>query len=112
MNTMTIDEIKGYPRLVFLLTDGGINDVTKVLKFIKGHTQYSRVSTIGIGNGCSKDLIENSAKMGKGYSAIISDLEEPASKIISLLENSLTPIIVDLKITFDKDKVESISPNP
>ena len=54
---MTIDEIKGYPRLVFLLTDGAVSNVTSVLKFIKAHTQYTRVSSIGIGNGCSRDLI-------------------------------------------------------
>lgn len=56
-NIMTIDEIKGYPRLVFLLTDGAVSNVTSVLKFIKAHTQYTRVSSIGIGNGCSRDLI-------------------------------------------------------
>ena len=54
---MTLDEIKGYPRLVFMLTDGAVGYVTLVVKFIKAHTQYSRISSIGIGNGCSRDLI-------------------------------------------------------
>jgi von Willebrand factor A domain-containing protein 5 len=70
---MTIDEIKGYPRLVFMLTDGAVNNVTQVVKFIKAHTQYARINSIGIGDGCSKDLIENSAKKGKGYSIFIDD---------------------------------------
>jgi len=56
-NCMTIDEIKGYPRLIFMLTDGAVTNVTDVIKFIKSHTQYSRVSAIGIGDGCSRDLI-------------------------------------------------------
>ena len=57
MNAMTIDEIKGYPRFVFLITDGAVGNEKSVLKFIKAHTQYSRVSSIGIGNACSKDFI-------------------------------------------------------
>jgi len=40
-----------------MLTDGAVSNVTQVIKFIKSHTQYSRVSSIGIGNGCSRDLI-------------------------------------------------------
>lgn len=56
-NVMTIDEIKGYPRLVFMLTDGAVTNVTSVVKFVKAHTQYSRINSIGIGNGCSRDLI-------------------------------------------------------
>ena len=45
--------IEGYPRQLFFLTDGAVSDVSSVLKFISKHTQYTRVNSIGIGNGCS-----------------------------------------------------------
>ena len=57
-----------------MLTDGAVSNVTSVVKFIKAHTQYSRINSIGIGNGCSRDLIENAAKKGRGYYTFIDDL--------------------------------------
>lgn len=52
---------------------------------VKKNTKYCRVHTIGIGNGASQSLIEGCAKSGKGKSVMISDSENPAQKIISLL---------------------------
>jgi hypothetical protein len=40
--------------------------------------KYSRVHTIGIGNGCSERLILDCAQKGKGNHVFISDKENPA----------------------------------
>jgi hypothetical protein len=51
--------------------------------------------------------------MGKGYKTYISDDEEPSTKIIELLEKSLSPVITKIELNFDdKSQVESIVPNP
>ena len=63
---------------MFLLTDGGVSDTEAVLSMIKKKTKYCRVHSIGIGNGCSLNLIEGSAQNGKGKSILISDHENPA----------------------------------
>ena len=73
---------KGYPKHVFLLTDGGVSNTQGVLKLIKKKTKYCRVHSIGIGNGASFDLIQGSAENGKGKSIMISDYENPSEKII------------------------------
>ena len=49
---------------------------------VRKSTKYCRVHTIGIGNGASLDLIDGCAKAGKGKSTMISDNENPSSKII------------------------------
>ena len=52
---------------------------------IKKSTKYSRIHSIGIGNGASFQLVQGCAINGKGKSVMISDNENPAEKIIELL---------------------------
>jgi hypothetical protein len=104
--------IDGYPKQVFLLTDGGVSDTEGVIKLVGRSTKYSRVHTIGIGNGASESLITGCAEKGKGYSVFIDDSENPSAKIIQLLTDSLSPVISKVGLFFDKSIVESIVPNP
>ncbi len=50
---ITKKPIDGYPKQVFLLTDGGVSDTEGVIRMVGQNNKYSRVHTIGIGNGCS-----------------------------------------------------------
>lgn len=102
----------GYPKHIFLLTDGGVSNTDGVIKLIRTQTKYSRVHSIGIGNGASFNLIEGSAKAGKGKYIMISDNEDPADKIIELLESTLTPLITNMKLGYNNKSVDSIVPNP
>ena len=97
---------------MFLLTDGGVSNTEGVLRLIKQKTKYCRVHSIGIGNGASFNLIQGSAENGKGQYIMISDAENPADKIIQLLESTLTPLIHQVDLHFDKNLVESVVPNP
>lgn len=75
-------------------------------------TKYSRVHTIGFGSGVSTALIFGCAEKGRGGHVFIGDDEDPSSKIIQLLNESLTPVISEVFLNFDKNVVESIVPNP
>ena len=109
---ITQKPIPGYPKQIFLLTDGGVSNTQGVIQMVANNNKYSRVHTIGIGNGASEDLILGCAKKGKGYHVFITDNENPADKIIQLLTDSLSPVISSMKLTYDKSIVESIIPNP
>ena len=102
----------GYPKHVFLLTDGGVSNTEGVIKLVKKKTKHCRVHSIGIGNGASFNLIQGCADNGKGKYIMISDQENPNEKIIELLETTLTPIISKVKLSFNEKAVESIVPNP
>lgn len=52
-NILKKEPMKGYPRQIFLLTDGGVGDTTEVINLVARNTRYARVHTIGIGNGAS-----------------------------------------------------------
>lgn len=74
LQTILLDKvIEGYPRQVFLLTDGGVSDTQGVIKMVKKSTKYCRVHSIGIGNGASYDLIQGCAEGGKGRYIMTSD---------------------------------------
>ena len=104
--------IEGYPKQIFLLTDGGVSNTEGVIRMVGQNNRFSRVHTIGIGNGCSQQLILGCAEKGKGHHIFITDSEDPSDKIIQLLTDSLSPVISKIKLGYDRDIVESIIPNP
>jgi hypothetical protein len=72
-NLLTGKPIDGYPKQIFLLTDGAVSNTKLILDLIETNNKYSRVHTIGIGNGASEDLVIGCAKKGKGYHTFITD---------------------------------------
>eukprot|EP00696_Hemimastix_kukwesjijk_P008933 gnl/Hemi2/21278_TR7053_c0_g1_i1.p1 gnl/Hemi2/21278_TR7053_c0_g1~~gnl/Hemi2/21278_TR7053_c0_g1_i1.p1 ORF type:complete len:311 (+),score=-22.41 gnl/Hemi2/21278_TR7053_c0_g1_i1:101-934(+) len=81
----------GYPRYVFLLTDGAVSNTNQVLDLINRNNTRARVFTIGVGNGCSADLVTKSASFGRGKHEFVADNSEIYEKVISLLDASLSP---------------------
>lgn len=92
-NILKEKPIEGYPKQIFLLTDGAVSNTEDVVDMVGQNSKFSRVHTIGIGNGCSEQLIIGAAKKGKGHHVFITDNEEPSEKIIQLLTDSLSPVI-------------------
>lgn len=74
--------MEGYPRHIFILTDGEVSNTEGVIKMVKNNTKYCRVHCIGIGNGASLNLIQGCSKNGKGNYVMITDSENPSNKII------------------------------
>lgn len=56
-----------------MLTDGDVSNTDLIINLVKNNIKYSRVHTIGIGNGASPALIEGCAKYGKGKHIFIND---------------------------------------
>lgn len=50
---MTQKPIEGYPKHIFLLTDGGVLNAKAVVNMVAINNKHSRVHTIGVGNGAS-----------------------------------------------------------
>ena len=74
-NILNAKLIEGYPKQIFLLTDGEVSNTESVIELVRKSIKYSRVHTIGIGNGASESLIKGCAEKGKGYYIFIKDNE-------------------------------------
>lgn len=83
-----------------------------MLALIKRENKYSTVHGIGIGSGCSQALIKGCSENSRGRSIFINDNEDPAEKIIWLLEQTLTPAITDFNVEYDEKAVDTVIPNP
>ena len=105
---------KEYPRLIFLLTDGAVSNIKDILHLIENYNKEARVFTIGIGNGCSTELITKGALIGRGKHEFVANNVEIYEKVIDLLDKSLT--INNAKLSFQSENfdavVKGISPNP
>jgi len=110
--TNCLTTVDGYPRTIFLLTDGAVDNTKEVLEFIKQNQKNQRVFSIGIGSGCSTELIKESARVGYGTYEFVGDDEDVNEKVIHLLKNSISPYITDFSLEFeDKSMVSYTVPN-
>lgn len=55
---------EGYPRQLFVLTDGEVSNTQECIDFVRKHADTTRVFTFGIGNDASQDLVKGMAKAG------------------------------------------------
>lgn len=58
---------------MFLLTDGSVSHPEKVIQQAGACADNVRVFSFGLGDGCDKSLVENSARAGRGTSTILMD---------------------------------------
>jgi hypothetical protein len=55
---------EGYPRQLFILTDGEVGNTQACVDFVRKHADTTRVFTFGVGNDASQDLVRGLAKAG------------------------------------------------
>jgi len=87
--------LNDYPRVIFLITDGEVEDPNAVIKLIKDNSNKCRVHTFGIGEEVSIDLVKNAAKAGGGISAFIKNKSEINQKVIAALQKCIMPALTD-----------------
>ncbi|XP_048774197.1 von Willebrand factor A domain-containing protein 5A-like isoform X3 [Ostrea edulis] len=92
-----------YARQVFLLTDGGVWNVTVIVDLVKKQ-KNTRVFTFGIGDGCSTELIREVAKASKGKATFVKDTDRLQSKVMSVMKNSVQCGITDATLTWKLPK--------
>lgn len=93
----------GYPKIIFLLTDGDVSNSNQIVRMIKNKSGFSRVYTVGIGNGVSTSLIKRMAAVGKGSYEFVQDSSNLEQKTINLLHKSISPYAYNIEISFSDD---------
>ena len=67
------EPLKGYPRQLFLLTDGQVSNTKDLVNMVSENSKSCRVHGIGIGHGASRALLKACADKGRGRAVFIND---------------------------------------
>jgi hypothetical protein len=98
-------------RTIFLLTDGAVDDTEGVVKLIKDNSASSRVFSLGIGEGVSKLLVEQSSLAGNGAFEIALTNPDVKPAVISLLNKNLKSYLTNWEVVFPGQAVVLPSPS-
>ncbi len=93
-------KLEGRARQLLLLTDGAVLNKDEVVKLIQDNAENSRVYSFGIGNGVDRELIQRTAKAGRGKADFIQSGEAMTPKIIRALELCVRPALENVKLTW------------
>nr|XP_057923102.1 von Willebrand factor A domain-containing protein 5B1 isoform X2 [Doryrhamphus excisus] len=87
-----------YPRQVFIITDGCINNVGKVLELVRRNTCAGRCFGLGLGPRACRRLLQGVAKLTGGTTDFLEDGERLQPKLIKSLKKALEPVLTDVRI--------------
>ena len=93
--------IEGYPRQLFILTDGEVNNTTECVNYVRMHADTTRVFTFGVGAEASQALVKGMAKSGEGEYEFCLPGQSMESKVMKQLNRAMLPSLTNVKLTFD-----------
>ena len=99
------------PRIIFLLTDGEIENKNDTLKIIEKNSNEYSIYSFGIGNDFDADLIKNAGIIGKGNYSFCRKIDGLNQVIASTLNNICVSYIKDFKITSSLDNINLYKTN-
>lgn len=77
--TLAIPMHDGANRIYFFLTDGFITNETEILNTIKSHPTHPTIFTFGAGDNLNRYFLDEAAKVGNGFSTIVTQTESAAT---------------------------------
>ncbi|XP_055344115.1 von Willebrand factor A domain-containing protein 5A-like [Paramacrobiotus metropolitanus] len=93
--------LSGYSRQLFVLTDGEVSNTEQVIDLVKKNASNSRVFSFGIGDSCSRSLVNGIALAGNGKSEYCKHGEILEDKIGRHLERALQPAVVQASVLWE-----------
>nr|XP_046215427.1 von Willebrand factor A domain-containing protein 5B2 isoform X2 [Oncorhynchus gorbuscha] len=101
------------PRQVFIITDGSISSVGKVLELVRRNTCAARCFGLGLGPRACRRLLQGVAKVTGGTTEFLGDEERLQPKLIKSLKKAFEPVLTDVRIDwYLPDNMEALlSPN-
>ncbi|XP_054452706.1 von Willebrand factor A domain-containing protein 5B1 [Anoplopoma fimbria] len=89
---------RSYPRQVFIITDGSITNVAKVLELVRRNTCAGRCFGLGLGPRVCRRLLQGVAKLTGGTTEFLDDEERLQPKLIKSLKKAFEPVLTDVRI--------------
>ncbi|XP_012514714.1 PREDICTED: von Willebrand factor A domain-containing protein 5B1 [Propithecus coquereli] len=89
---------QGHPRLVFLITDGAVNNTGKVLELVRNHAFSTRCYSFGIGPNVCHRLVKGLASVSKGSAEFLVEGERLQPKMVKSLKKAMAPVLSDVTV--------------
>ncbi|KAM9719565.1 von Willebrand factor A domain-containing protein 5B2 [Menidia menidia] len=89
---------RSYPRQVFIITDGSISNVAKVLELVRRNTCAGRCFGLGLGPRACRRLLQGIAKLTGGTTEFLDEEERLQPKVIKSLKKAFEPVLTDVRI--------------
>ncbi|KAK2822328.1 hypothetical protein Q5P01_022393 [Channa striata] len=89
---------RSYPRQIFIITDGSISSVAKVLELVRRNTCSGRCFGLGLGPRACRRLLQGVAKLTGGTTELLKEEERLQAKLIKSLKKAFEPVLTDVRI--------------
>ncbi|XP_069013313.1 von Willebrand factor A domain-containing protein 5B2 [Embiotoca jacksoni] len=89
---------RSYPRQIFIITDGSISNVPKVLELVRRNTCAGRCFGLGLSPRACRRLLQGVAKLTGGTTEFLDDEERLQPKLIKSLKKAFEPVLTDVRI--------------
>ncbi|XP_021017194.1 von Willebrand factor A domain-containing protein 5B1 [Mus caroli] len=89
---------RGHPRLLFLITDGSVNNTGKVLELVRNHASSTRCYSFGIGSTVCYRLVKGLASVSKGSAEFLMEGERLQPKMVKSLKKAMAPVLSDVTV--------------
>lgn len=110
LHLMSKPETPGFLRHIILLTDGDLGNEEEIFAALQRDLGNARLYTVAIGSAPNLFLATKMAQFGRGTFTQISDLNEIQSHMTRLLESIESPVLTDVKLSFEGVEVADVFP--
>ena len=110
LHLMRKPETSGYLRHIILLTDGDLGNEEQIFAALRLKLGGARLYTVAIGSAPNFFLATKMAQFGRGTFTHIADIGEIRDQMGRLLETIESPVLTDVKLSFEGVEVAEIYP--
>ncbi|MBN3296887.1 VW5B2 protein, partial [Amia calva] len=104
---------RAYPRQLFIITDGTVSSLGRVIELVRRHASSARCFGLGLGALACRRLLCGVAGVTGGSAEFCGEEERLQPKLIKSLKKALEPVLTDVHIDwYVPDNMEALlSPN-
>jgi len=110
LHLMRKPETPGYLRHIVLLTDGDLGNEEQIFAAMRQNLANTRLYTVAIGSAPNFFLATKMAQFGRGTFTHIANLNEITERMGHLLETIESPVLTDVKLSFEGVEVADVYP--
>ncbi|CAL8070793.1 unnamed protein product [Calicophoron daubneyi] len=95
---------QGWYKQIVFLTDGDVSNADEVIGLVSSNVDKGRLFAIGIGEGCSTNLVSGVARAGRGMAAFIRDNAQMHGAVMKILKEALQPRASEISVKWSVTK--------